>query len=320
MSDSKNPFAKRDGKIITIHDLTEYEKGLGCNCTCPVCDGTFIARMGEVRAWHFAHSGEPCDAAKQIVNSAYLLAKEAIIAKGYISYPSLYAFCDMSDISRSCHETCRFISYKKANYEKLFDSGKMSVKSIDIINDSNGISTAIIINDQLALRLAIDTEYCIEKNIVRYENIATIRMDIDDAIYRETTEALYSLITDKTDNKRWIYAPKFDKWVDEKEENRIKRYNEYLEKQRIEKERELERQRVEEEIAEKRRIEEHEQNSQEIQRKAAKKQGTYIQPKYKWCYMCKKQFHPDDVMFGHKTKKYYCHDCVNKGPHKWNEL
>ena len=36
--------------------------------------------------------------------------------------------------------------------------------------------------------------------------------------------------------------------------------------------------------------------------------------------MCKKQFHPEDVMFGHKTKKYYCHDCVNKGPYKWNEL
>lgn len=320
MAESKNPFAKRNGRIITINDLTENEKGLSCNCACPICNGTFIARMGEVRTWHFAHSGEPCDAAKQIVNSAYQLAKEAIIAKGYITFPGLYVFCDLSQVIRSYYETYRFVSYKKDGYEKLFDSNKMPVKEVEIINDNSGISTALIINSQLAVRLAIDTEYCIDKNIVRYEDMATLRMDIDDAIYRENTEKLYWLIADKIENKRWIYAPKVDRWVESLETERLKRYEEYLEKQRIEKEKELERQRVAEELAEKRRAQEHEQRMQEIQQKAAMKQATYVKPKYKWCYVCKKQVHPDDVMFGKKTNKYYCHDCITNKKLNWAEL
>lgn len=309
MAESKNPFAKRNDRIITINDLTENEKGLSCNCTCPICNGTFIARMGEVRTWHFAHSGEPCDAAKQIVNSAYQLAKEAIIAKGYITFPGLYVFCDRSQVTRSYYETYKFVSYKKDGYEKLFDSNKMPVKEVEIINDNSGISTALIINSQLAVRLAIDTEYCIDKNIVRYEDMATLRMDIGDAIYRENTEKLYWLIADKIENKRWIYAPKVDRWVEALERDRVKRYEEYFEKQRIE-----------EELAEKRRAQEHEQRMQEIQQKAARKQAACVKPKYKWCYECKKQVHPDDVIFGKKTNKYYCHDCIANKKLNWAEL
>jgi len=52
MADSKNPFAKRNGRIITINDLNENENGLRCNCKCPVCDGTFVARMELVLIWY----------------------------------------------------------------------------------------------------------------------------------------------------------------------------------------------------------------------------------------------------------------------------
>lgn len=50
MADSKNPFAKRNGRIITINDLNE--NGLRCNCKCPVCYGTFVARMELVLIWY----------------------------------------------------------------------------------------------------------------------------------------------------------------------------------------------------------------------------------------------------------------------------
>lgn len=36
-------------------DVSEVERGLGCNCVCPECAGRVQARKGEIRAHHFAH-------------------------------------------------------------------------------------------------------------------------------------------------------------------------------------------------------------------------------------------------------------------------
>lgn len=53
----KNPFGLRDNKIVVIGDLDQFsEKGLKCFCVCPACKRDFVARMGEERTWHFAHS------------------------------------------------------------------------------------------------------------------------------------------------------------------------------------------------------------------------------------------------------------------------
>lgn len=57
----KNPFGLRNGKHITVNDLREDERGLACNCVCPLCKDPFEARLGTVRIHHFAHSGEGCD-------------------------------------------------------------------------------------------------------------------------------------------------------------------------------------------------------------------------------------------------------------------
>lgn len=46
----KNPFALRDGIIISIDDLDESERGLACNCVCPHCGDKFQARMGNIRS------------------------------------------------------------------------------------------------------------------------------------------------------------------------------------------------------------------------------------------------------------------------------
>ncbi len=60
-----------------IVHIDKVENGLKCNCMCPVCNTTLIARQGEVRDNHFAHSnGKECITAPE--TALHLLAKEII--------------------------------------------------------------------------------------------------------------------------------------------------------------------------------------------------------------------------------------------------
>lgn len=347
MAESKNPLAKRDGRIITINDLSENEKGLKCGCKCPVCDGTFLARMGEQRSWHFAHSGEPCDAAKQITNSSYQLVAQAISEKGYFTFPGLYVYCNLTQIMWSYYDNFKFDSLPKPYYEKLFGIGKMSVKTVEIKYNSKGIGEVLIINDQLAVKLSIDTEYCVEKNISRYDEMATLCIDIDDAIYHDDSVKLSMKITDDTSNKRWVYSPRISKWIEPLEEERVVRYNAYLEqkqkeeeqrrieaeerrqqeikrqeefKKRIEKQREEELKRLE---IRKRVLEEparsSERKSNDISFLPNKRKNEY-RPSYKQCSICYRRMHPEDIMWGKNTHKYYCHKCIENNGLSWREL
>jgi hypothetical protein len=47
-----------------IAHVSQVERGLDCNCICPSCDESLVARQGDVKSWHFAHSsGSACKGA-----------------------------------------------------------------------------------------------------------------------------------------------------------------------------------------------------------------------------------------------------------------
>ncbi len=50
--------SSQDGRI---HHVRSVENGRNCECVCPACRETLVARQGAVRAWHFAHhNGKEC--------------------------------------------------------------------------------------------------------------------------------------------------------------------------------------------------------------------------------------------------------------------
>ena len=250
MSESRNPFARRDGRIITINDLNDNENGLKCGCECPICGGTFVARMGEIRAKHFAHSGEPCDAEKQLINSAYQVLYQALTERGYFYYPALFIYYNKEQKACSYYDTYKIRSYPAPEYEKIFDIGKIDVKELEIVSDSSGVAIAIIINSVLAVKLSIETIYCVSKHDSRYEDLATLNIDFDDSIYKENIELLSHKIIAETISKRWIYSPRALTFLAPKEEIREAEYQKYIEeinRRREEEERERKLQRKEQE-------------------------------------------------------------------------
>ena len=59
--------------------VTEVERGLACDCRCAVCGEPVIARQGDVREHHFAHSSneQPCSSSYE--SDLHRFAKQVII-------------------------------------------------------------------------------------------------------------------------------------------------------------------------------------------------------------------------------------------------
>lgn len=69
-----------------IH-VTEAERGLACDCRCAVCDEPVIARQGDVREHHFAHTSndEPC--ASSYESDLHRFAKRVIVEANGLVVP-----------------------------------------------------------------------------------------------------------------------------------------------------------------------------------------------------------------------------------------
>ena len=65
-TDIQLQFDVRDGKVVSIADITDSERGLKCNCVCPFCETRLEAKMGKTRKHHFAHHNASCNIRKNI--------------------------------------------------------------------------------------------------------------------------------------------------------------------------------------------------------------------------------------------------------------
>jgi hypothetical protein len=150
MEGAKNPFAIRNGKIITIKDLTPDERGLDCKSQCPACGGDFIARMGEVLVHHFAHSKEACDEVvayttglykliHQILNNGVPFYVPALIIEYSFSYKYVMTEQNVKDYVRIIQEKV----YVEDNAIKIADGREITFDTIDFISDKRGVIEAL---------------------------------------------------------------------------------------------------------------------------------------------------------------------------------
>ncbi|MNL11297.1 hypothetical protein D3C87_1321280 [compost metagenome] len=67
--------------------ITEVERGLACNCRCAICGEVVLARQGDKREHHFAHSSniEPC--ASNYESDLHRFAKRVILEAGGLVVP-----------------------------------------------------------------------------------------------------------------------------------------------------------------------------------------------------------------------------------------
>ena len=70
-----------------VRSVDEVSRGLACECTCPNCGEKVIARQGDVREWHFAHSTvAECDFAAE--SALHRAAKQVLLQNKGITAPA----------------------------------------------------------------------------------------------------------------------------------------------------------------------------------------------------------------------------------------
>ena len=215
----KNLFGIREGKHITVNDLREDERGLACNCACPLCGDRFEARLGSQRIHHFAHNGEGCDEI-----AAYLMGLYGFFRDYLLSNPCpIPALTIYYQVNKYSYTAISVLNYKKEIFLQSYgaEKGKKKVLSSDmsirfdsaeIITSKNKYPEAIIAkyhDKKLAFVIAPPDTICKDFIAKPYKEMATLEILLSkksDLISRANSEMMNAVFSD-IQNYQWLSSP-----------------------------------------------------------------------------------------------------------------
>ena len=200
--------------ISQLSQLPDEEKknyrGLKCNCVCAACGRALEAKMGKVKAPHFAHyvkKGEVVDCSAQWVNESLLheMAKKIIANSGHINLPEIEVDAD-KDENRNINdwEQCQPLHIKDEQ-TWCFSSAEMEVRCNGFIPDVylHGKKNELLV--EIMVTHPVDDE---KKERVRQAGLSMIQIDIS-GIYNNleefSKEKLRKELIDSVEHKEWIY-------------------------------------------------------------------------------------------------------------------
>ena len=261
----RNPFGLQNGRIIMIEDIDKAHNGLRCNCVCPACKEPFIARIGDVKQHHFAHSGKGCDEINAYMTGLYMLLAEYLTSNKLYLPPvivgfelSAYAFWTQENVAE--HSRLMSGSREPDREILLYEQSKMGFDKAEIVRNNEGVPHAILAqkNDsQLAIRITPPDTVCKAGEAKKYKDVPTLEIDLSDAediVSGGKKDEIFDYIKNNDSIFYWVYNPKIVKAYPEI----IKRSKAYYDKaqQRIKQQEEERKKRA---LEEKRKIKEAEE-------------------------------------------------------------
>ena len=221
MSALRNPFAIKDNKLVLIEDLTSDQKGLSCGCVCPACGDVFIARMGDIRVKHFAHSTKGCDEVQAYITSLYRLLKEIIESGISIYIPSVIVeyndFYENTPLTMgNIEEKVRLLSHPGLSDRQItVRTGRsMIFESAEYAHNKQGRILALLLNKngkQLALKVTPPDTVCkTDGKVSKYKDLPTLEMDFRDDEERIRTSSRIELgeyISSPNFPSTWAFKP-----------------------------------------------------------------------------------------------------------------
>jgi len=219
MSGLRNPFGMRNGKMILIEDLPANERGLSCGCQCPACGGDFIARMGNIKVHHFAHSKDACDEIIAYTAGLYKLIHQ-ILSDGTAFYvPSLIVSYQLPN-NRILDEksVAQFVKPVRENSKepnkKMVSKGRsISFDSVELSYDSKNHIQAIELSrsgKKMAVKVMPPDTICKYATVSPHNDMATLVLDFAndaDKIQTAKSEDFRQYLLSEKLCKYWIFNP-----------------------------------------------------------------------------------------------------------------
>lgn len=205
-------FGIRNGKVISINELSVEEKGDKCNCYCPVCNEPLRAKLGDMNQWHFAHTGNhKCNIAIVQQTALHRLAKEIIEDKKELLFPGIIVkrsdFIDNSLDPRVQAKLPSSFEYRKTTIPK-FDSVSLEKKLSDIIPDIVVSAKGHPCLIEIAVTHFVDDK---KERKIKELGIPLLEIDLSDIYNTEfSREELADLVLYNSNNRKWIFNPLYD--------------------------------------------------------------------------------------------------------------
>ncbi|WP_275100163.1 competence protein CoiA family protein [Sedimenticola hydrogenitrophicus] len=185
----------KSGRIRSVEEVT---RGLACNCLCPVCGEDVIARQGEVREWHFAHSsGADCPRSGE--SALHLAAKQLLIESKGMVLPAQQVRKEvvLSDGRGGTGESTRhdaWIDFMDIEAEKPIGAYRPDIVAM-------AGHTMLLV--EIAVTHYVDDE---KRQMIEDRRIPAIEIDLG-TIERHTWtwESLREEVVDGVEWKRWLY-------------------------------------------------------------------------------------------------------------------
>lgn len=179
-------YALRNGDLVSIDDV---EAGLKCNCICPHCKTTLVARKGKLRVHHFAHySTADCEHGAE--TGLHIMAKNFISQSKTIFVP---------DYPKSVYEmtkTGKVFQFSSVEEEKQISS--------EIRGDVLLTFEGRILNVEIKVNHAVDD---MKKYRLFNAGIATVEIDLGDMVNDYSEESVRAVILSGK-KTTLLYSPK----------------------------------------------------------------------------------------------------------------
>lgn len=180
-----------NGRLVHVDDVLS---GLACDCTCPGCGASLIARKGEKNQHHFAHAnGAECSGAR--MTALHMLAQQIIQEEKKIRTPWFKDYYE---------DPSKLIYFESVLLEQQLKTAESNRRPdcVGIIKKGD-IEYKVWI--EIKVKHAIDEEK--KKDIIE---LGAICMEIDISALlnnKYTEDSVRKALFDVYDNKEWINYP-----------------------------------------------------------------------------------------------------------------
>lgn len=188
---SKLPFGLRDNKPIHISEIKPGERGKACKCLCPHCKGQLIAKLGDIRIHHFAHTLEDCG--HGLETGLHLFAKKIIVEHKRLFLPPVIASVGFQ---RETIFEAKMVEFDEVIPEEYFHNFKPDLRL------RKGSLNLIV---EIAVTHKVDDE---KLSKIRLANVSALEISLDPSDFQGTEvnlPALTQRIIEQTQDKEWLF-------------------------------------------------------------------------------------------------------------------
>ncbi len=238
----KIPFGIKDGKTVLIDDIPVNLRGKACGCYCPLCEAPLVARLGDKRVHHFAHSGEGCDEEIAFMCGLYLQLQEYV--KSHVIYlPALKIYWTPYDTpytKENLNERISFVEKFGRNDRSIIPIREKHYrfKTAEVISrGKQPIALKLIDNaKEMVVVVKPPPSTCKTYQSKPYEQFATLQLDASEINFSKLKkEQVFMLFEEQFVKAAWLFSPKAEKALDEinkENDELIKKKREFIEKQK----------------------------------------------------------------------------------------